>query len=493
MKRATTIDRAPPEAPAAAGMQIHATEQISTNMKKLPNGNLLCMNVPVARTGWLLYGPGEVPVKPGPNGIAYVERTTDALFVDSILNSLNAAAVTNNHPPVDVTPENWKQYAGGFALNARRGTGDDADVVLVDLMLTDRSLIADVLSGKREVSWGYDADYRDDGAGVGRQFNMSTNHIALVDKGRCGPRCAIGDQEYQPPPKETKMKRVKIRGSRRTIDAAGLAALQATADAANAALLAASGPGDDDEEDEGDDKSIHIHVGEPAKTVDKAIEDRFTVLETGLGGITATLAALTESIAALVPAKTNDGEPKPAEKPALTLDSADEDLAEKEGDDDKTKAEKETLRSAKETRGKTADSAALQTSYTELLSQAEILVPGFKAPTFDAAMNRASTVDRMCNVRSKVLDQFSIDPAGADLLKGLNGGQPVDTVSMDCAAKAILFKAAAGAKALLNNAAATRDSKTVPTPLPVAGIKAPLTIAEINERNAKYWEATLVK
>ena len=50
--RAKTLDRGPP----GGGLQVHATEQLSANMRRLPNGNLLCMNVPVARTGWLIYG-----------------------------------------------------------------------------------------------------------------------------------------------------------------------------------------------------------------------------------------------------------------------------------------------------------------------------------------------------------------------------------------------------------------------------------------------------
>lgn len=46
MKRRKTLDRGPP---GMEGVQIHATQQLSENLFRQPNGNLLCMNVPVAR------------------------------------------------------------------------------------------------------------------------------------------------------------------------------------------------------------------------------------------------------------------------------------------------------------------------------------------------------------------------------------------------------------------------------------------------------------
>ena len=49
------------------------------------------------------------------------------------------------------------------------------------------------MAGKVEISLGYDAEYTEVSPGKGVQSNIVINHIALVDKGRCGSRCSIGD------------------------------------------------------------------------------------------------------------------------------------------------------------------------------------------------------------------------------------------------------------------------------------------------------------
>lgn len=471
----------------AAAHPVYTVEQLGPNRSLLPNGNLLCRNVPIARSGWLIYGPGEVPVKPGPNGVAYVERTNDSLFDEKCVGSFVGAAVTNDHPEVDVTPENFERYSSGFVLTVRRGSGADHDVLLADLVITRRKTIDDILAGKVEVSAGYDADYMDLGNGAGKQLNLIGNHVALVARGRCGPRCAIGDQEYEPPSTKERSNmttRVKNVGASRraTIDEAGLAALRQRAADAVADLSAAESGESTDAADEG----IHVHIhgdaqGAPgARTTDAATLDRITELETSLETLTD---IVTTGFAALIAAKTGDGAPA-----AAAADEPDED----DTGTDEEKAAKKAAREAKKTKdAETRDSAALQTSYTELMSHAEVLVPGFKVPTFDAAATRATTVDRMCTSRKLCLSQFATaDAAGAAMLKSLNGGQDLDIVSMDCAAAATLFTQAAGAKAALNNMQATQGAHRTGDALSgiPAGGKKPPTIAEINEANRKFWE-----
>ena len=84
--------------------------------------------------------------------------------------------------------------------NPRRGEGELKNFVVADLIVYDEETIADIEAGKREVSAGYNPDYLevlDDNGnvvpGVGEQANIIFNHLALVDRGRCGPRCSIGD------------------------------------------------------------------------------------------------------------------------------------------------------------------------------------------------------------------------------------------------------------------------------------------------------------
>ncbi len=69
------------------------------------------------------------------------------------------------------------------------------DILLADLLITDKAAIESVRAGLREVSCGYDADYEQIEPGRGRQRNIIGNHVALVEKGRCGSRCAIGDKD----------------------------------------------------------------------------------------------------------------------------------------------------------------------------------------------------------------------------------------------------------------------------------------------------------
>lgn len=472
MQSHRTADRGPPGQGQGQVMAVHTVHQIGPNRQLLPNGNLLCTAVPIARSGWLLYGPGEVPVKPGANGIVYIERKTEDLFNPLTMASFNAAALTNDHPTDDVTPLNWNGLAGGFAINVRQGTGDDADVLLADLMVTNKDLIDALQKGKIEVSAGYDADYVDLGDGFGRQSNIIGNHIALVEKGRCGPRCAIGDNAFFVPPplsKETPMStRTPLRQSRVPLvdEAAKEAARQKVRDA-QLELEALEEAGE-----EGNATHVHIHnyggdaTKPPAdgssagKTLDAATEERFVKLEGGL-----------DEIKALI-------------KGIVTKDAAAPEEDDEEMEDDGKGGKR------KKTKAGTGDSAALATSYTTLASQAEILQPGFKVPTFDAAATRAQTVDRMCNVRRKVLDAFGATTEGAAMLLAANGGQPVDLLTMDCATCATLFTSAAAAKAAANNASATRDSARMAAGTGVMNVDAPKlpSPADFNKAAQDFWK-----
>jgi hypothetical protein len=84
-------------------------------------------------------------------------------------------------------------------MNPRRGQGRFAHLLLGDLFVTCPKAIEAIRNGSlREVSVGYDAAYEDHGDGRGRQKNITANHLALVDHGRCGPICRIGDRATMP-------------------------------------------------------------------------------------------------------------------------------------------------------------------------------------------------------------------------------------------------------------------------------------------------------
>lgn len=500
-------------------VEVFAPEQIGPRRSKTPEGFLLCEAVPVARVGTMIYGAGEVPLEPGPDNLIRVDRDDDTLFDPKTLSSYAGKPVVDEHPDEDVDPTNWRQLAIGVVLNPRQGEGDDSDVMLADLLITDHRAIRDVDAGKREVSAGYDADYEQTGPGTGRQTNIIGNHVALVDRGRCGPRCAIGDHQ---PLEHSDMPSSTVRvstGSRRLsiADRIRRAFRDAESDMLDSFKNETSDapPGGGDEDGDGD-THIHIHAGSEAPgagstgeelpgaesggegfTQDDPNEARFAALEQGHAAMQRSLSAIMAKLGidsddsgtgdeGLSPGGGETGRtPNQSDGPANSDAMAG---ADPQGDPTTEDALPEELAAAKGS--KTNDSAALETHFRAVLADAEILVPGFRMPTFDSKAKRKATVDSMCAVRRSVLGHMLNTTEGATLLETASGAKVGDLSKSSCVAVATLFRSAAGAKRILNNAAATRDAGRVPAsgpygtaaPKPVPQIR---TLADLNALHAK--------
>lgn len=177
-------------------------ERLGPRRERTPEGFLICYDVPVARTGTMVYGPNETPITPGRDGRVTIHRSEDEVFSPASMASLNGKPVTDDHPPVDVDPTNWAYYTRGVVVNPRRGENDQKDYLLADVIVFDKEMIEAIESGKREVSCGYNPEYleflNDEGEpipGQGKQADILYNHLALVERGRCGPYCSIGDQK----------------------------------------------------------------------------------------------------------------------------------------------------------------------------------------------------------------------------------------------------------------------------------------------------------
>lgn len=424
----------------------YTVEALSENIRVRADGSIVCLNVPIARTGRMVYGPGETPVKIGGDGYAYVSRDEDDLIREETIASFAGVPVTDDHPSEDVTPENWRKYAVGTVTNPRAGVmpGDESvKLILADLIISDKKAIELVKSGKREVSCGYDADYEQTGEGQGRQSNIIGNHVALVEKGRCGPRCAIRDSEFQPQTKES----IFMTQAKSALDT-----LRRFFRDAEPELEKLAGMGGESEKE----VHIHFHGGaddmmekpegevvqpeEPAKDEDP-IEARFAALESQHQEILAAIAELREKLAG-------------------AQDQAPEDLEEKKvADEMDPEEEKEETKGAvpDEDMCGTKDSAALMTSWNKLLSDAEVLVPGFRMPTFDAKASRKSTVDNMCQLRRNAMSAAYMTGEGKALIDAVSGG--VDFAKASCKDAAVIFAASVGAKRLQNNRAAVGDAK----------------------------------
>ena len=174
-------------------MHYYGTRLSENISRREPEGYLLCLNVPVARTGTQEYLPEELGLPGGPDMIQ-VHRLEEEVFSPETIASFEGMPVTNDHPPDGVDIENIRRLQRGHAHNIRRGTGTESDLLLADLIITDPVLIDAILGGKREISCGYTYELcEEDGRYIQRKIRG--NHIAVVDAGRAGPRVSIRDEK----------------------------------------------------------------------------------------------------------------------------------------------------------------------------------------------------------------------------------------------------------------------------------------------------------
>ncbi|MFX6694407.1 DUF2213 domain-containing protein, partial [Acinetobacter baumannii] len=416
----------------------YTTGQLGRTRETTPEGYLLCRDVPLARIGKLLYADGEVPVTADNSGLIIIERGEDVLFDPRTIASFEGKPVTDDHPKGWVTPENWKKLSNGTAHDVRRGEDEDSDCLVADLLITDKDMIDAVMKGKVEISLGYDADYTEISVGKGIQTNIFGNHIALVKKGRCGSRCKIGDSFM---PKQSKGWLESLRKAKRTIDEA---------------LEKAKSTDEEDVETEDDDED------DDGKTTDAAINRE--LLKT-LKTVQTTVQTFDERLSNLEKKKTKDSESETED------DDEEDDGKGKETEDDILEAEQAQKLSEQGIQNHTGD------SLQEVLSRAEVLVPGFKMPTFDSANNGQAVL----NTKRNVLKQAYATEDGQKALKPFVGATP----NFDTMPAYTVDAAFIGASELIkqqNNAAGVRSGISTRD----FG-RAPMTPAEMNKRNREYW------
>ncbi len=181
--------------------------RLSENIsRREPEGYLLCLNVPVARTGTQEYLPEELDLPPS-GGVIQVYRPEEEVFSPACMASFEGMPVTEDHPSYEegVTAENIRFLQKGHAHNIRRGTGAESDLLLADLMITDPDLADRILNGKREISCGYNYLLcEEEGRYIQREIRG--NHLAVVEAGRAGPRVSIRDHRAVPAPSVQKQK-----------------------------------------------------------------------------------------------------------------------------------------------------------------------------------------------------------------------------------------------------------------------------------------------
>lgn len=192
-----------------------------------------------ARSGIYQYTAAQIGMEGvAPDTVIDVWRPEDEVFDEASMASFGRKPVTNDHPSKPVTLSNFKAVAVGMS---------DPDVVRDGmlmrgrLVITDAAAIEDINSGKKELSNGYAAEYDFETGVTPRgdsykaiQRKMRGNHIAIVDRGRCGAVCTVADDA-----KGTSMAKVKITlddGSEVEVDEAIAATLQKSNDQRDAAV-----------------------------------------------------------------------------------------------------------------------------------------------------------------------------------------------------------------------------------------------------------------
>lgn len=453
-------------------MKYLTSEKIGPNRSRTPEGFLLCHDVPIARTGLQIYGPGETPVHPGPDGIVRIERLPEDVFREETIASFNGKPVVNDHPNEDVTPANWRDVAVGVVLHPRRGTGVDDDVMFGDLLIQDAVAIAAIEDGKREVSCGYDAEYivLDAEQGRAKQTLIIGNHVALVDAGRCGSRCAIGDQAVKlttdccsEEKDMTVLERIraafKAKDESKLEDALKeLPTESTTPSGTNVHLHLTRDADKEDEDDKDKDKD---------KTKDKVMD----AIAKDIKDIKGSVDAMDTRLKKVEDAKKDDEEDddKPTEDETIEFG-----LEAPPGTNDRAWAK---------------DSAVFADSFQETLATAEIIAPGIHAPTFDGKAAPRKTFDSLCAFRKKVLDAADRDPATHVLIDSITRGRALD--KMRCSDVRTLFHVVGTAKRNENNRALTASASVADRTVfgGGTGVRGTVkTIAELNKKNSEHYK-----
>lgn len=160
--------------------------RISPRIWKDNNGQLICRDCIIARTGTYDYLESEVIDGGDRNKVVKVYRTDDEVFNPVAIASFENKPFVNDHPEENVTIDNYKDLSKGYMINVRRGEKDLSNCLICDVVVTDPDVIDNILSGnKRELSLGYDTVIIEKD-GKYYMTEIRGNHLALVDDGRAG-------------------------------------------------------------------------------------------------------------------------------------------------------------------------------------------------------------------------------------------------------------------------------------------------------------------
>ncbi|ATM85068.1 DUF2213 domain-containing protein [Yersinia frederiksenii] len=347
-------------------MQYFYNSRLGETRFTMSDGGLLCKDVPIGRTGVQLYGGEELDdIESDSDGEILVERSEADVFRPETLASFEGMTFTVSHPIEDVTPDNWGRYAVGHVQNVRRGTGDQSDLMIADIVVKKAEAISAILDdGVDQISAGYDAEYQQTAVGKARQHDIIANHVALVPTGRAGKRCSIGDS------KRMTTNNTWLAKLRRAIKTKDAAAMEEAMESVPTELTNDEGTGELP-------KAINITIN-PQQPLPKQEPELDAISTNDSGDIETRVAAIETTLAAIL------------EKLGSTTD-ADPDEEE-------------------EAKRITTDAAYHQ----DVVSRAELIVPGIKLPEGG----------KLSAFKRTVLDAAFKTTEGEKVLKGIVGDKP---------------------------------------------------------------------
>ncbi len=407
----------------------YTTQQVGRTRSMTPEGFLLCRDVAIARTGIQTYSPDEVQVEDDGSGLVLVDRPPAEVFRDETIASFEGKDVTIDHPEEFVTPGNWRSLSVGTVQNVRKGDGIDEGYLVADLLIKDPDAIKYVNDTKPEVSCGYDADYEQTQPGRAIQRSIIGNHVALVERGRAGPRVAIKDHTHEVSvmPKRKKSFWDRVKAAVSTKDVAAIDAMR------------------EEEEEEGEAATSDAKLADALDTIAK-LKDRLDARDAA------------DKAAADKRAKDAEEEEERKRKEAASKD---------------TILEAETA--VKVDTGKIWTGDILNT----IKADAEVLAPGIQVPTTDAV----KTMRDVNNFLRTALGTCAGTEAGKAIVTPLLRGRELAKLTGDSLMD--VFSAAAIAVRSKNNPRQLPiGSRTADT-----GSAAP-TPAELNKRFAEHNKKT---
>lgn len=177
-------------------MTVFLNDKVTISTRVTDSRGYVHLTAAFSRVGIQKYTARELGLQGRPPGdILRVFRPEEEVFAQDSLDSFENVPLTDEHPPENVTAQNFRKYAVGIA-GKRTKQGDHT---VGTLIIQDAATAAKADNGKAELSDGYGCEIvLQSGEWNGQPYdaikrNIRGNHVALVVAGRCGGSCRIQD------------------------------------------------------------------------------------------------------------------------------------------------------------------------------------------------------------------------------------------------------------------------------------------------------------